>query len=104
MALSRLKSATAAAILFVTAGTVIVTGTRALVGQAPARPDAKNGASPATPQEKAVERFQLDNGLKVILRPIRGAKQTALLVLYSIGGDHDPEGSPDSATWSSRST
>ena len=39
-----------------------------------------------------VEKFQLKNGLTVILRPIAGANQTALLVLYSIGGDHDPKG------------
>ena len=34
----------------------------------------------------------MKNGLTVILRPITGADQTALLVLYSIGGDHDPKG------------
>src|SRR5262245_51107355 len=38
------------------------------------------------------ESFQLDNGLTVVLRPAAGAKQTALVVLYSIGGDHDPRG------------
>lgn len=38
------------------------------------------------------ERFRLGNGLSVILRPVRGADRTALLVLYSVGGDHDPEG------------
>jgi zinc protease len=36
--------------------------------------------------------FKLDNGLTVILRPVAGAKDTALVVLYDIGGDHDPEG------------
>ena len=30
--------------------------------------------------------------MTVILRPIRDAKTTALIVLYSIGSDHDPEG------------
>ena len=38
------------------------------------------------------EQYQLKNGLAVIVRPITGADQTALLVLYSIGGDHDPKG------------
>ena len=37
-------------------------------------------------------RFALDNGLAVRIRPIQGANQVALLVLYKIGGDHDPEG------------
>ena len=44
------------------------------------------------PAEPGTERFQLENGLTVILRPIRDAKTTALIVLYSIGSDHDPEG------------
>jgi zinc protease len=43
-------------------------------------------------EEPKVERFQLKNGLSVLLRPVRGAKQTAVVVLYSIGGDHDPKG------------
>ncbi len=47
-------------------------------------------AAPA-PESKE-ERLQLPNGLNVILRPIQGATQTALVVLYSLGGDHDPEG------------
>jgi zinc protease len=37
-----------------------------------------------------VVQLQLDNGLTVILRPIDGAKDTALVVLRAIGGDHDP--------------
>jgi zinc protease len=40
----------------------------------------------------AAGRFSLDNGLTVLLRPIAGANNTALLVLYQIGGDHDPRG------------
>jgi zinc protease len=36
--------------------------------------------------------YQLLNRLQVIIRPIAGAKQTALVVLYSVGHDHDPEG------------
>jgi zinc protease len=42
--------------------------------------------------ERGSERYQLDNGLTVILRPIAGAKSTDLIVLYSIGCDHDPAG------------
>jgi zinc protease len=36
--------------------------------------------------------FRLDNGLTVRVRPINGADNVALLVLYRIGGDHDPQG------------
>lgn len=38
------------------------------------------------------QRGELKNGLKVLIRPIQGAKNVALVVLYDIGGDHDPEG------------
>jgi zinc protease len=44
------------------------------------------------PAEPGSERFVLDNGLTVIMRPIKGAESTALVVLYSIGSDHDPAG------------
>src|SRR5262249_60515462 len=52
---------------------------------APALPTGEPG--PAKPT-----RFSLDNGLTVILRPVQGAKDTALVLLYPIGSDHDPEG------------
>ncbi len=45
-----------------------------------------------TPVEPGSERFVLDNGLTVLLRPIRGSTSIALTVLYSIGSDHDPAG------------
>lgn len=38
------------------------------------------------------EEHRLENGLTVLLRPMDGAQQVALVVLYSVGGDHDPEG------------
>lgn len=44
------------------------------------------------PGPNATERFRLNNGLSVILRPIRGAEHVALAVVYGIGGDHDPQG------------
>jgi tetrahydromethanopterin S-methyltransferase subunit C len=40
--------------------------------------------------EPGSERFVLANGLTVILRPVKGTDSTALVVLYSIGNDHDP--------------
>ncbi len=63
-----------------------------------ALPKDQKGASAAiardwsTPAIKGVERFRLPNGLKVMLRPIKGAKQVALTVVYDIGCDHDPAG------------
>ena len=47
-------------------------------------------ASPATSAEP--ETVRLDNGLTALLRPAPGANQAALVVLYSVGGDHDPKG------------
>ena len=38
------------------------------------------------------ESFELENGLKVILRPVPSASHAALVVLFDIGGDHDPPG------------
>jgi zinc protease len=52
----------------------------------------KEAAAKAANVDSAVERMVLDNGLTVILRPIRGARQTELVVLYSVGSDHDPAG------------
>src|SRR5215467_11663123 len=45
----------------------------------------------ATAQQKS-DRYQLENGLTVILCPVTGAVETALVVMYSIGGDQDPKG------------
>lgn len=50
------------------------------------------GCAHAVSSEDAIRRFDLPNGLHVILRPVRGAQQTAIVTLFSIGGDHDPQG------------
>jgi zinc protease len=42
-------------------------------------------------QQKS-DRYQLENGLTVILCPVTGAVETALVVMYSMGGDQDPKG------------
>ena len=47
---------------------------------------------PAKQAEPGSERFVLENGLTVILRPIKGTESIALVVLYAIGSDHDPAG------------
>jgi zinc protease len=48
--------------------------------------------APAPTPAAASGLFRLDNGLTVRVRPIRGASDVALLVLYKVGGDHDPLG------------
>jgi zinc protease len=53
--------------------------------------DCSLGQGPKDASRK-VETFRLKNGLTVILRPIRGSDETALVVLFDIGGDHDPRG------------
>jgi len=49
-------------------------------------------AAPAAAQEKGVVEHRLANGLTVLLRPIPAASQVAVVVLYSVGGRHDPGG------------
>jgi zinc protease len=36
--------------------------------------------------------YPLDNGLTVLLRPAEAGERIALVILYSVGGDHDPKG------------
>jgi zinc protease len=43
-------------------------------------------------QAEPVETLHLDNGLTVLLRPVAGADQAALVVLHRMGGRHDPPG------------
>ena len=38
------------------------------------------------------EPYKLDNGLTVILRPVPTANKVALVVLFKLGGEHDPVG------------
>ena len=40
----------------------------------------------------AAEPYTLENGLTVVLRPVAGAEQVALVVLHPLGNHHDPEG------------
>jgi len=46
----------------------------------------------AGPGAEEPETYTLENGLTVVLRPVRGADKIALLVLHTMGGHHDPEG------------
>jgi zinc protease len=62
-------------------------GERWILAQLAGAPRAED-PNPAPPPGK----FTLANGLTVRIRPIQGARDVALLVLYKIGGDHDPQG------------
>src|SRR5690349_685444 len=53
---------------------------------------ASSAAAAPDPADPKQERFQLDNGLTVLVRPVQRSEQAAILVLYGIGGDHDPSG------------
>ena len=65
-----------------------VMGQRQVLGQL-----AGAGAARArTRHRRRRGQFSLDNGLTVRIRPIQGAGNVALLVLYKVGGDHDPQG------------
>jgi zinc protease len=66
-----------------------VMGQRQVLGQL-----ARLGAARATDLEPDVApgRFELENGLTVRVRPIRGARDVTLLVLVKLGGDDDPKG------------
>ncbi len=88
------------------AAAIATTGVRALVGPASPPSGPKNPVAAARPQvapapaarpdappaERGVVRSQLSNGLKIVLRPIKGSPNTAMVVVYAIGGDHDPQG------------
>ena len=39
-----------------------------------------------------VERFEPNNGMIVLLRPVEGADRVAIVTLFAIGNDHDPNG------------
>lgn len=49
-------------------------------------------ATAASADSGSVTRTKLENGLRVILRPIKKAPQVAVVVVYDIGSDHDPPG------------
>ena len=53
------------------------------------------GFAPSPQEDKSTTKAQhgkLDNGLRLILRPVQGSKEVSLVILFDIGGDHDPKG------------
>lgn len=47
--------------------------------------------NPASASRKE-ESLRLENGLRITLRPVLGSVNTSVVVVYSIGGNHDPAG------------
>ncbi len=95
MLLTKLKITLAVVLLASGVGVGVgVLSRRAPAGEQaePPQPAAAQADKPAAPADAPTPgRFQLKNGLRVILRPVQGAQNTALLVFYSVGGDHDPK-------------
>ncbi len=103
MAFSKMKPAAilALTLLLGLGGTALLIP-RAPAGMDPQQPSPSSGqAARTTPQQAPAgppvplapaERFVLENGLTVYLRPIAGSKQTSLVVLYAVGESHDPAG------------
>lgn len=81
-----MKSATHPAL----AGIAILLLAAAAVGAAAVAQDAVAQDGKAAPTK--VRRARLENGLRLILRPVEGARNVAVVVLYDVGGDDDPEG------------
>ena len=63
-----------------------------VVGNSPEQPSHINAAGVEISNAEIPAPYKLDNGLTIILRPVPTANQVALVVLYNLGGDHDPVG------------
>ena len=61
-------------------------------GNSPEQPSRLNAAAVKISDAEIPAPYKLNNGLTVILRPVSTANQVALVVLFNLGGDHDPVG------------
>ena len=61
-------------------------------GNSPEQPSRLNAAAVKISDAEIPAPYKLDNGLTIILRPVPTANQVALVVLFNLGGDHDPLG------------
>ena len=66
-------------------------GTR-VVGDSPGQPSSMNATADTISNSEIPAPYKLDNGLTVILRPVPTSSQVAVVVLFNLGGDHDPLG------------
>lgn len=60
-------------------------------GVSPDQPSSMNAAD-TTSNSEIPTPYKLANGLTVILRPVPTSSQVAVVVLFNLGGDHDPIG------------
>ena len=63
-----------------------------VVGNSPEQPRPMNVADVKISNSEIPAPYELDNGLTVILRPVPTSSQVAIVVLFDLGGDHDPIG------------
>ena len=63
-----------------------------VIGNSPDQPRPMNAADVKISETEKPAPYELDNGLTVILRPVPTSSQVAIVVLYDLGGDHDPLG------------
>ena len=62
------------------------------VGNSPDQPSPMNSVADKFSNSEIRAPYKLDNGLTVILRPVPTSSQVAIVVLFNLGGDHDPIG------------
>ena len=63
-----------------------------VVGNSPEQPRQMNAANVKNSKTEIPASYKLANGLTVILRPVPSSNQVAIVVLFDLGGDHDPLG------------
>ncbi len=61
-------------------------------GDSPGQPSSMNATADTISNSEIPAPYKLDNGLTVILRPVPTSSQVAVVVLFNLGGDHDPLG------------
>ena len=61
-------------------------------GNSPEQTSRLNAAAVKISDAETPAPYKLDNGLTIILRPVPTANQVALVVLFNLGGGHDPLG------------
>ena len=64
----------------------------ACVSTVAAQDNGKEGGKEAKEERPEIQRRTLENGLQVVLRPVKGAKTTAVVVRFAVGEGQDPAG------------
>lgn len=63
-----------------------------VIGNSPDQPRPMNAGTVKISETEIRAPYKLSNGLTVILRPVATSSQVAIVVLFDLGGDHDPLG------------